>query len=440
MISNEPERKLLRPMLRTGKGYIATVGVLSVLVLWFFYSWYTQLTQGLGVTGMRDVPGGSPWGIYMSTLIFWIGISHAGIAISASVRLMKLEEYRGIARMAELLTLFSLPMAGLTLMVDIGRPDRAINIIRFGRYQSPLIWDLTAITTYFFATLIYLYLSMRQDIAECAEVLPKRNRFYKFLSLGYENTEEEVERHNKALWWLAIAIVPIMVTVHTVISWVFGFMVARPGWYSAIFGIYFVIGAIVSGLAAVYMIAWLFRRVYGWEEYIPDKVLQGLAWALRNVLIFYIYLWIAEILTARYSGPSAELKVSEYVWTGPYAPIFWSMVLFTFAIPALILIRPMFNRTFNPMLAFIASILLNIGLWIKRVIIVIPSLLNPDLYSPGSYTPTLTEISIMMGSVWIAILLYAIFLKFFPIVELEIEGEISVEEDGRKIARWKTGE
>jgi molybdopterin-containing oxidoreductase family membrane subunit len=426
------EDSVLQSVTRTGTAFYVFVCALLVLTVEFLYAWYTQLTTGLVVTGMRSIynapnymgpyiAGGSPWGIYITNFIFWIGISHAGIAISASVRLMDLKKYKVVARMAEVLTLVALPMAGLSIVFDQGRPDRIINLLIYGRFQSPMLWDLTAITTYFMGTIVYLYLSLRGDIDELARKLPGREWFYKRLAMNYQGTESEKERHNQTLWWLALAIVPIMVTVHSVVSFVFGLMIARSQWYSTIFAIYFVVGAIVSGVAAVYSLAWIFRWLYKWESLITDEVLKGISWALRNVLIIYIYLWIAEELTTRYMGSTADLRVSNYLWFGPYAPIFWTLAIVGFGIPAIILLKPIFGkRHFNPGLTFAASIILNVALWVKRFTIVVPSLLNPPLYQTGVYIPTPTEISIMLGTFWMATLLYIAFIKLFPIIDLDV--------------------
>ena len=424
------QENILQPITKTGTAFYIFAGALLVLTGWFLYCWYTQLSEGLVVTGMRSiynapnymaymVAGGSPWGIYITTFIFWIGISHAGIAISASVRLMNLTKYKVVARMAEVLTLVALPMAALSIVFDVGRPDRIFNLLEFGRFQAPMLWDLSAVTTYFMGTIIYLYLSLRGDIDKLASRLPGRERFYKTLAMKYEGTATEKEVHTKTLWWLAVAIVPIMVTVHSVVSFVFGLMVARASWYSTIFAIYFVVGAIVSGVAAVYSLAWIFRWLYKWQTFITDEVLRGISWALRNVLIIYIYLWIAEELTTRYQGPTAELRVSDYLWSGPYAIIFWPLAIIGFGIPAIILLTPIFKKTFNPALVFAASIILNVALWVKRFTIVVPSLLNPPLYSTGIYVPTVTEVSIILGTFWMAALLYLAFLKLFPIIELD---------------------
>lgn len=425
------EENVLQPLVNTGKGFYVFVAALLVLTGWFLYSWYLQLSNGLVVTGMRSVynapnymapsvSGGSPWGLYITNFIFWIGISHAGIAISASVRLMSLNKYKVVARMAEVLTLVALPMAALSIVFDLGRPDRIFNLLQFGRFQAPMLWDLSAITTYFMGTIVYLYLSLRGDIDELARKLPGRQWFYKRLAMGYEGSATEREVHAKTLWWLALAIVPIMVTVHSVVSFVFGLLISRASWYSTIFAIYFVVGAIVSGVAAVYSVAWIFRWLYKWQSLITDEVLKGVSWALRNILIIYIYLWIAETLTTRYLASPADLRVSDFLWSGPYAAIYWPLAIVGFGLPALILLKPVFSKgSFNAGLTFLASVILNVALWIKRLTIVVPSLLNPPLYQNGLYMPTLTEASIMLGTFWIAVLLYVVFIKLFPIIDLD---------------------
>lgn len=414
------------PILETGNAYKAMMIVVLALLAWSGYSFYQQLNHGLVVTGMGDIPGGTPYGIYIANFIFFVGISHAGIAISSVVRLMNLETYKPVARIAEFITVVSLPMAVLSIVFDLGRPDRMLNMIIFGRGQSPLVWDMISMTAYFVSSVIYLYTSMRADIAECAEVLPKYGRLYKFLSFGYKDSVEAREKNEKTLRWMAIAILPIMVSVHTVVSWVFGVMVSRPGWYSALFGIYFVIGAVASGVAIVITTAWIFRKIYSWEDYLTDEVFKGLAWALRLVLLVYLYLWFSDIFTILYAGPEAEVVVMNAMLFGEYSVLFWFSMLGGVIIPAAILFVPLFKReAFSVNATVLASVLINLGMFTKRVLIVIPSLAMPRLYEPGTYFPTATEVSIMLTTVWIAIGVYAIFVKVFPMLELDITKLIS---------------
>jgi molybdopterin-containing oxidoreductase family membrane subunit len=334
---------------------------------------------------------------------------------------MHLEEYTPVARIAEFITVVSLPMAVLSIVLDLGRPDRIFNLFMFGRGQSPLLWDMMSMTAYFVSSVVYLYMSMRSDLAECAEVMPKNRWLYKFLTFGYKDSVDARERNEKTLRWMAIAIIPIMVSVHTVVSWVFGLMASRPGWYSALFGIYFVIGAVASGVAIVITVAWIFRSVYSWEEYLTDKIFRGLAWALRLVLLVYLYMWISDIFTVLYAGPEAEVTVMNAIIFGDYSLLFWVSLLGGVIIPAVILFVPLFKReAFNVKATVLASVLINLGMFTKRVLIVIPPLTIPRLYDPGVYFPTATEISIMLSTVWIAVGLYALFVKIFPMIELDV--------------------
>ncbi|MHA2391423.1 MAG: NrfD/PsrC family molybdoenzyme membrane anchor subunit, partial [Promethearchaeota archaeon] len=378
MKKSEFDNRGLVPIVYTGKAFYGFLAVVVAFLAWSGYSWYRQLSQGLTVTGMGDIPGGAPYGIYIANFIFFVGISHAGIAISSVVRLMNLEKYRPVARMAELVTVVSLPMAVLSIIFDMGRPDRILNIFSFGRLQSPLLWDMIAVTTYFVSSLLYLYFSMRSDLVECAKTLPRWNGLYRFLTFGYKDTQDSKQRHERLLRWMAIAIIPIMVSVHTVVSWVFGLMVSRPGWYTALFGIYFVVGAIASGLAIVITIAWLFRRIYSWEDYISDEIFKGLGWALRLVLLVYFYLWISDIVTVMYAGPEIEVLIAETLLFGEYAFLFWSTLIGGIVIPATILFLPMFNpKSFSVGATVLASILINVFMFVKRAIIVVPSLTFP---------------------------------------------------------------
>jgi len=219
---------------------------------------------------------------------------------------------------------------------------------------------------------------------------------------------------------MAIGIIPVMITVHTVVSWVFGLMASRPGWYSALMGIFFVVGAVASGVAIVITIAWLFRKIYSWNEIIDDEIFKGLGWALRLVLLLYLYLWISEIVTVMYAGPSAEIIVAESLLFGQFAPLFWSTMIGGIIIPMSILFIPLIKReAFSVKSTVIASILVNIFMYIKRFIIVVPSLTFPRIYEQGIYIPTLTEISVNLATFWIPIILYLSFAKLFPIIEID---------------------
>jgi|YelNatPaOPRAMG01_1025707.scaffolds.fasta_scaffold04391_11 molybdopterin-containing oxidoreductase family membrane subunit len=412
--------KVLRPLTYTSRKFYIFILVLVIATIWFLYAWYVQLKYGLGVTGMRDYV---IYGLYIANFVFLIGVSHAGIAISAGVRLLKVTVLKPIVRMAELLTAVSLIIAFMNVLFDLGRPERILNMFAYGRWLSVLVWDMTSITTYLVATIIYLYVTMREDIALCAKYLLKRSWLYRIASLRYRYDTLSRKAHEKAAWWLALAILPIMVSVHTVVSWVFGLMV-RPGWYNPFFGPYFVTGAIASGVATIIMVAAVFRKIFQWEFLITPQIFRILSNFLRVVLAIYIYFMICEQVTVRYLGPAREKEVSDILFFGNYAALYWFVVIITLAIPFIMLsIYTFIPKLFSIKLIVLAATLINIGLWIKRIIIVIPVLLRPELpYPLGIYIPTWVEFSLIIGGYAIAALIYTVFVKLFPIVELAIVG------------------
>jgi molybdopterin-containing oxidoreductase family membrane subunit len=253
----------LEPLGRRGQIWI---GTLVAVVGFAFFAYVYQLANGLRVTGMRDFVS---WGVYMTNFVFFIGISHAGTLISAILRVTQAEWRRPITRLAEAITVFALIIGGAMIIIDMGRPDRVLNIIRYGRLSSPILWDVCSITTYLTGSFIYLYVAMIPDLPMAARAAQRRGRpqwrvrLYQALALGYRGTPAQERFLNRALGAMAVIIIPVAVSVHTVVSWLFG-MTVRPGWHSTIFGPYFVIGAIFSGTAALItamaLVRWAYRR------------------------------------------------------------------------------------------------------------------------------------------------------------------------------------
>jgi molybdopterin-containing oxidoreductase family membrane subunit len=419
---NEEDAALFDPVLRTRGQFYVTVGVLLVIVLWGFFAWLTQYRRGLGVTGLnRPVY----WGFYITNFVFFIGISHAGTLISAILRLCQAEWRRAITRSAEVITVLVLFFGVGNILMDLGRPDRALNVIKHGQFRSPLLWDVTSITTYLTASTIYLYLPLIPDIALIRDKLREyarfgrrfsrlRLRFYTALSVGWTGSERQQRLLNRAIAIMAILVMPIAISVHTVVSWVFA-MTIQPMWHSTIFGPYFVAGAIFSGIAALIIAMALIRRVYHLEAYLKPVHFNHLGVLLLVMTLLWLYFTFAEHLTS-YGAEPAHMKVFWAKVTGRYAPQFWAMAVFCFVIPFSILLR---RRTRTVMGTVIASVSVTIGMWLERFTIVVPTLMNPRLpYERGMYHPTWVEASITAGCVAMFALLYVIFTKFFPIVSI----------------------
>ncbi len=423
---SQVEEPALRPLIHTSKTFYLIAAALAAIVVWFLFAYWVQLRTGLVVTGLRDwgMPlMGAPWGLYIGNFIWFVGIAHGGIAISATARLLKLEQLRPIARMAEVLTVITLLIAGLNIIIDMGRPDRIFNIItHYGSrvFESPLVWDFTVIMLYFILSTTYLYLTMREDLASLQQRFPRRWQWlYRPMLVGY--TPEEKPKVEQIAWWLAICVLTLMVLLSGgVVPWLFGLMGSQAGWFGSGLGPYFLAAALTSAIAGVIIIAAILRRAYGWEQYIKPRVFRQLGILLAVFISFYLWFMLHEQLTMRFAGPTAELSISNALITGRFAPIFWTMVVVGFLIPlAYLFIQAASAKAFRLGGIVTASILIVIALWVKRILIVVPSLLYPRLpYPPGSYSPTWVEWSIVAGTLAVAGLLYMLFIKLFPVMEL----------------------
>lgn len=412
----DPDEPLYRPIYETGKGFYVTVGILLLVIVWAAYMYFVQVRYGLGVTGMNQPV---TWGFYIVNFVFFIGISHAGTLISAILRLSKAEWRRPITRMAEVITAIVLAIGGLHPILDMGRPDRMLALFESGRLQSPLLWDVTSITAYFTASTVYLYLPMIPDIARLRDRGGKLEWLYAFMAWGWQGTEHQKKVLNRAINILMVMVIPIAVSVHTVISYIFS-MTLQPGWHSTIFGPYFVVGAIFSGIAALLIVMIAFRRFYHLERYLRDIHFNYLSMLLLIMSIIWFYFTFSEYLTGIFASEPHEMHIIMYKFAGPYAVFFWSMVLCNFVVPVVLL---SFKRFKTIKGIFIASCTVVIGMWLERLIIVVPSLANPRMELPlGIYVPTLTEWALFAGGIAVFILGYMVFSKVFPIISIwEIE-------------------
>ncbi|MBI4255582.1 MAG: polysulfide reductase NrfD, partial [Candidatus Rokubacteria bacterium] len=325
----ERDAALFAPIARTGRGFYLTVAVLGLAILFGAVAYWTQFNEGLGVTGLQQPVS---WGFYVTNFVFFIGISHAGTLISAILRLSKAEWRRPITRMAEIITVMVLFIGAGQILVDLGRPDRLLNVIRYGRYQSPLLWDATSISAYLTASTFYLYLPLIPDIAILRDHLGKRRFLYSVLAMGWTGTERQQKILNRAIAIMAVLVIPIAVSVHTVVSFVFS-MTIQPAWHSSIFGPYFVVGAIFSGIAALIVAMAIVRRIYHLEAYLKPIHFRYLGQLLLVMTLLWFYFTFAELLTGYYGNEPEEMKVFWSKFTGPFWMTFWAMLACNFVVP-----------------------------------------------------------------------------------------------------------
>ncbi len=404
---------LLRPIQKTTWRFWAFSSVLVGIWLWGMYAWRTQLGSGLDVTGL-NVP--VYWGLYITNFVFFIGISHAGTLISAILRLCNAEWRRPITRAAEVITVLVLFFGAGCVILDLGRPDRVLNVILHPNFRSPLVWDVCSISVYLTGSTIYLYLPLIPDIAILRDNTDRWHRLYRVLALGWKGTESQQRILNRCIAVMAVAVIPIAVSVHTVVSWVFG-MTVQPMWHSTIFGPYFVVGAIFSGIAAILIAMAVVRKVYHLEPYLKPIHFSNLGLLLMVMALLWFYFTFAEFLTTYYGSDPSHMAVFSSKVTGKYAPQFWTMVATCLVIPLGFLAN---RRTGSKVWGcVVAAVSVEVGMWLERYLIVIPSLSNPRLpRADVSYHASWVEWSLMASFVAFFVFLYGVFTKFFPIVSI----------------------
>ena len=403
---------LFEPLVRTGRGFYITVAVLVILIACGAYALVRQWVFGLGVTGMNRPVF---WGVYIINFVFFIGLSHAGTLVSAILRIVKAEWRRPFTRAAEAVTVFSLPFGALSIILDMGRPDRLLNLISHGRFQSSILWDVTCVPLYLLSSVFYFYLALIPDIAMCRDRLdvgPLRARLYRFLALNWTGTEHQYRRLDRLMNIMAVWLTMLVVIVHTVVSWIFG-MTIVPGWHSAIIGPYFLCGAIFSGVGAVLITTVILRRVYHLEDYIKPVHINAMSLFLLSLSLVWFYFTFAEYFTTFYGNEPAHMVVFNAKFWQEFSPLFWLMIVFCFVIPVVILSNPK-TRTIAG--AVVVSVFINVGMWLERYIVIIPSMARPRMGGIGSYTPTWTEWAITIACFAFFILLYVLFTKLFPVI------------------------
>lgn len=416
-VTHRLEEDVLNPLYKgTGKGFYLTVAFLLGVIFIGVTAYVLQLRDGLLVTGMNRPVF---WGVYITNFVFFIGLSHAGTLISAILRIVGAEWRRPFTRAAEALTIFSLPIGVGSIIFDMGRVDRVWHVLWYGRFQSPLLWDFTAVGLYMLSSVFFFYLVMIPDIALCRDRLTNapawRQKMYQVLSLGWRGSPEEHRRLEVIMSAMAIFLTLLVVTVHTVVSWVFG-MTLQPGWHTAIIGPYFLVGAIYSGVAAVAVIAALLRKLLGWERYLTAEHFDYIGKFLLALTLAWFYFTFAEFITDIYGNETAHITV---IWAKFFeefqGALVWMFLLcFVVPLPILALRR---LRTINSIV--FAGLAINLGMWLERWTVIVPSLTRPRLpYNFGAYTPTWVEWSITAASFAALALLFMLFGKLFPLLPI----------------------
>lgn len=400
------------------QGYAWIAFLLAVIGLGV-YAFFSQVLYGHEVTGMRD---NVVWGVYIVNFIFFMGISYAGALISGTLHLFHTAWRKPIIRMAELITIIALLIGPCFILLCIGRLDKLHYLVIFGRIQSPITWDVIAISTDIFGCLIFLYLTMLRDLATLRDTdlvkLPKwRMKLYRILALGYTGTPEQQFRLNRATDIMAAMVIAIAIIVYSVLAWIFS-VTLQPGWHSTIFGPYFVIAAVYSGSAVLIITMWLFRRIYHLENYITKKHFVAVGVIMLVLAAFFGYFTFSDYLTKWYGSEKNDELLIQLL----FKEFYWSFIISNYIgvlLPLVVVGIAKFRTITNITLTAVVVI---IALWLNRYLIVVPTLQSPYLPIQDSrpewfnYSATWVEWSLTAAGVAIFCLLFTLASKFIPVV------------------------
>ena len=417
-------QKIIEDLLPKKFGWKGKVWVIVLLIFCVIglVAYILQLSKGLVVTSMRDY---ASWGIYISNFVFFVAISLVGSLITAVLRLTNVRWSTPLTRIAEIIAVSAITFASIIIVVDMGRPERFYNLFTHGRLQSPIVWDVIVITTYFFISLLLLYLPLLADFNIMLQIKKstgnRLNKLYSYLGSFWKNKPEQIKINNRSIQILSITIIPVAFAIHTVTSWLFA-TTYRPGWDSTNFGAYFIAGAFLVGSGAVLVAMYIFRRAYKLDKYITTDHFDRMGKIVVMLALVYLYFNVNELLAPAFKMKKTEEGYLLGLFTGDYSKVFWFALSTAIFIPILILVNKKGRR---PLPAFIAGCLVVIGSWFKRYLIVTPTLLNPLLPMrdvPDSYRhyfPSWQEWAIAMGSLAGMMLIITIFARLLPIIPIQ---------------------
>ena len=403
------------------RSYFFLLGVSFALTALLGTAILVLVTRGIGVWGVNQPVG---WGFAIINFVWWIGIGHAGTLISAILLLLKQDWRTSINRFAEAMTLFAVTCAGIFPLLHIGRPWLAYWLLPYPntmgmwpQFRSPLVWDVFAVSTYATVSALFWYVGLIPDLATLRDRSVGRisKRVYGILAMGWRGAARHWERYETAYLLLAGLATPLVVSVHTVVSFDFAVSVI-PGWHATIFPPYFVAGAIFSGFAMVLTLAIPIRAVYKLHDFITLRHIDNMAKVVLATGLIVAYGYMIEAFFAWYSGSQYEMFMMSNRMTGPYAPAFWSLILCNVLVPQLLWMRSIRR---NVVAMFAISIVVNIGMWLERYVIVVTSLHRDFLPSSwGMYFPTFWDWALYIGSIGLFLTLLLLFIRFLPMISI----------------------
>jgi molybdopterin-containing oxidoreductase family membrane subunit len=391
------------------------------LLLVLLYAITYLLIEGIGIWGV-NVP--VAWGFAIVNFVWWIGIGHAGTLISAILLLLHQQWRTSINRFAEAMTLFAVACAGLFPLLHLGRPWFFYWLLPYPntmhiwpQFRSPLVWDVFAVLTYFTVSLLFWYIGLLPDLATLRDRATTRlgRITYGFFAMGWRGSARHWRRYESAYLLLAGLATPLVVSVHTVVSFDFAVAIV-PGWHSTIFPPYFVAGAIYSGFAMVLVLAIPLRAVYGLQDFITDRHLQNMAKIMLATGLIVAYGYGLEAFMAWYSGNRYESGMMLNRMAGPYGLAYWCLIACNVVAPQVLWLKTV--RSNVPALFAVALVVL-VGMWLERYVIVITSLHRDFLPSSwGMYSATVWDWATFLGTIGLFCSLLFLFIRVLPVISI----------------------
>jgi Ni/Fe-hydrogenase subunit HybB-like protein len=406
---------------RAPKGWLIGFAVSFLLVMILLYAVTYLFTVGIGIWGV-NVPVG--WGFAIVNFVWWIGIGHAGTLISAILLLLRQRWRTSINRFAEAMTLFAVACAGLFPILHLGRPGFFYWLFPYPntmgvwpQFRSPLVWDVFAVSTYATVSLLFWFIGLIPDLATLRDRArhPFARIAYGMLAMGWRGSAVHWHRYETAYLLLAGLATPLVVSVHTIVSFDFAIGIV-PGWHSTIFPPYFVAGAIYSGFAMVMTLAIPLRAAYGLEDLITMRHLDNMAKVMLTTGLIVAYGYMMETFFAWYSANPFESYMITNRMTGPYAPMFWALIFCNICVPQLLWFPRI--RANVPVL-FVIALIVNVGMWLERYIIVVTSLHRDFLPSSWDmYAGTIWDWATFLGTIGLFLALLFLFIRVLPMISI----------------------
>ncbi len=405
----------------TPRWWFAAFGAAFLLVMLLLGTIGYLFLKGVGIYGV-NIPVG--WGWDITNFVWWIGIGHAGTLISAILLLLRQGWRNSINRFAEAMTLFAVACAGLFPLVHLGRPWVFYWLFPYPstmgvwpQFRSPLVWDVFAVSTYATISLLFWFVGLIPDLATLRD--RSRHRFarivYGILAMGWRGSARHWHNYESAYLMLAGLATPLVVSVHSVVSFDFAVGVV-PGWHSTIFPPYFVAGAIFSGFAMVLTLAIPLRALFGLEDFITDRHLQNMAKVMLATGLIVAYGYLIEIFMAWYGDNRYDMYMSVNRMLGPYAFQFWSLIACNVIAPQVLWIKRVRR---SPAFLFVIAIVVNVGMWLERYVIIVTSLHRDFLPSSwGMYSGTIWDYSTFLGTIGLFLALMFLFIRFLPMISI----------------------